>query len=267
MKKALLTGTAVLALGMFGFGVSGHANSCTSGACFSIGGLPVSVATTGGTATSLNKSAVDNGNTTGSYNHSGNGNLDGNKVDNGNNTSVAASDHGAAASQGSTAGYATTRDAHDTATSGTGDAINDSTVGSYNGASASTGKGGGVAASTGGFALQLNGSADDLGPGAVLSNGDLRATNSFNHVDVDLTLADAHAGGKMGGSVTNDNQDGNPTDGYYDSHFSNHNGSTVSNNIFGSTGVITATANGNGSAQFNTSVAAVGVDNTSGLMH
>jgi len=269
MKKALLTGTAVIALGVFGFGFSSaaHATTCSDISCFSAGGVPVSVATKGGTATSLNKSAVDNDNTTGSGNGSLNGNGDNNKIGNGNNTSVAASHDGAAASQKSTAGYATTDKSADTATSGTGDAINDSTVGSLNGAGASTGSGGGVAASTDGIAVQLNGSADHLAPGAVLSNGTLSATSSFNHVDADVTLATASAGGSMGGSVTDDNQNGNPADGYHDAGFSNYNGSRVSNTIAGSTGVITANANGNGIAQFNTSVAAVGVDNSSGLMH
>ena len=262
MKKALLTSTAVLAIGMFGFGINA-ASAATP--LLGVNNTPVAVSTgTNSTATSINKSAIDNT----SVSHSLNGSGDNNGSNN--NVPIAATDRGAAASQNSTAGYATTSRAHDTATSGTGDAINNSTVGSYNGAGATTGSGGGVAASSNGFALQLNGSGNDLAPGAVLSNGSLSATSSFNHVDADLTLATAKAGGSMGGRVTNNNQDpkGAVLDpSYSEAGFYNDNGSRVSNTIAGSTGVITANANGNGIAQFNTSVAAVGVDNSSGLMH
>ena len=244
MKKALLTSTAVLALGMFGFGVR-SASAAGTNIHVGLSNIPVAVATGGSSATATNTS-LD-----GSLNH--------------NNVPIASATHGAAASQNSTAGYATTRDAHDTATSGTGSAINDSTVGSYNGTSAKTGSGGGVAASGGSFATQLNGSADIVAPGGLLSNGTLTATSSFNHVDADLTLATASAGGSMGGHVTDNNQNGVAFYGF--AGYTNDNGSRVTNNIDGSTGVITANANGNGIAQFNTSVAAVGVDNSSGLMH
>ncbi len=245
MRKALLTGTAAFALGLFGFGVS----SASAATPINLNNIPVAVSTGGGNAVSLNKSL--DGNTVGSYNHSGNGNLNGsgdgnlNGDDNGNGNGS-----GDGNLSNNKVGVAT---GHDSAASGSGDA-NSGDIDSHNSA-AITGSGGGVAASNGGFATQLNGSADIVAPGGLLSNGNLLAAHSFNHTNVDITLATASAGGEVDGGVHNENAF---------SAFA-HNGAPVVAAINGSTGVITQNVNAQGVAQFNTAVTAVGVSNTSTL--
>ncbi|HUC17133.1 MAG TPA: hypothetical protein VMA37_05545 [Acetobacteraceae bacterium] len=249
MRKALLTGTAAFALGLFGFGVN-------SASALSVGldNIPVAVSTSSGSATSVNKSF--DGNTVGSYNHSGNGNLNGSG-----NGNLSHNDNGNLNGSGdgnlsnNKVGVAT---GSHSAASGTGNA-NSGDIDSHNSA-AFTGSGGGVAAAGGGTALQFNGSGDIVAPGGLLSNGTLLAAHSFNHTDVDVTLATSSAGGEVHGGIDNDN--GGIFGG--GSAFP-HNGAPVAANINGSTGVITQNVNAQGVAQFNTAVTAVGVDNTSTL--
>jgi hypothetical protein len=248
MRKALLTGTAAIALGLFGFGMS----QAQAAPTFNLNNIPVAVATGSSTATSINKSG--NGNTVDSGNHSGNGNLNGSLDGNGNhdgngNGNGSLDNNLSHNSVGAAIG-------HDSAASGSGNA-NSGDINSHNSVAA-TGRGGGVAAAGGSTAVQLNGSADFVAPGGLLSNGNLAAVNSFNHTDVDVTLATSHAGGTVDGGVHNDNGGF----GFGSGSFDPHNGAPVVAAINGSTGVITQNVNAQGVAQFNTAVTAVGVDNT-----
>ncbi|HUC17132.1 MAG TPA: hypothetical protein VMA37_05540 [Acetobacteraceae bacterium] len=252
MRKALLTGTAALALGLFGYGV----NSASAAPSINLNNIPVAVSTGSGTATSINKSGdgnavlsgnhSDNGNGNGSLNgngsHDGNGNGNGSLDDN-----LSHNDVGAAVGDRSAA-------------SGSGDA-NSGDINSHN-SLAATGSGGGVAAAGDGTAVQLNGSADFVAPGGLLSNGTLAAVSSFNHTHVDITLATSHAGGSVDGGVHNDNGGL----GFGSGSLAPSNGAPVFAGINGSTGVITQNVNAQGVAQFNTAVTAVGVDNTAHII-
>ena len=239
MRKALLTSTAALALGLFGFGVS---SASAAPPLLNANNIPIAVSTgSDGNATAVNKSF--DGNSIGSYNGSDNGNLshDGNGDLNGSGDGNLSNNKvGVATSFGSAA---------------TGEGLaNSGDIDSGNSA-AITGTGGGVAAAGHGTALQFNGSGDIVAPGGLLSNGTLLAAHSFNHTDTDITLATASAGGSVRGGIDNDN---------HDSVFP-QNGAPVFAGINGSTGVITQNVNAQGVAQFNTAVTAVGVDNTSSV--
>jgi hypothetical protein len=244
MRKVLLTSTAVLAIGMLGLGIGAARAQGLSANIQDLHNVPVAVTTGGGNAAALNKSL--DGNEVGSENHDGNGNLNSNKVDNGNTT---ANDNGNRTAISAAIGKGS-------ASSVNGD-VNSGAIGSYN-ARAATGSGDGVAASSSegdAFATQLNGSADTVAPGALLSNGDLAATSSFNHTQLDVALATSHAGGAVNGDVNYANATSfQPDDG---THF----GASIN----GSTGIVTQNVNAGGVAQFSTAVTALGVDNSASL--
>lgn len=251
MKKALLTSTAVLALGMFGFGV----NQASAAPSISLHNIPVAVATGGSSATSLNKSL--DGNSVGSDNVKGS--LDGNNV-----PITTASKGGAAAAEGSTA-------------------IQGSSIGNDNGnivpidllgAQATNGSLANMnsfnthvtvtlasavnSAHFGGKVINnnQNGSLDGgisvtagLGVGAG-------GTSNVHHSGCFFCGAGAVGGDGLGVGVGGTAQGGN---GAYPGFYGN--GSTANNTVSGSIGVISATSiAGNGMAQVNNTVAIGAVD-------
>ncbi len=234
MRKALLTGTAAIALGMFGFGISGaHAASisvgagCNLAACIqhNLGG-----ANAQGTS---NTSVNANGDLNGNESHD----LNGNTVAGNGNSGRSATAIG---------GDATSNTQENSGRSATvnGDGLANSNSGNEN------------------FGAQglLFGSAQ-------VGNGVLAQVDSNNHVHVDVTLASAHAGGSLTGHVTNDNQSSAPFASNHDHYFGFFdNGSDVSNTSFGSVGVVTQAANGNGMQQVNTSVAVGAVNSGATLV-
>ena len=248
MRKALLTGTAAIALGMFGYGVT-----AASASSF-LSNIPVAVATGGSTASSTN------------VNHSANGalshDLNGNQVNGNGNTGRSAT-----AVDGSTANSTTT----DTTNVivpivGSGNSGRSATVVGDGTATSNTQDNSGRSATVNGDGTaDSNSGNQNLGAQGLLfdsqqvGNGVLAISNSDNHVHVDVTLASAHAGGSVSGDVANDNQTGSPPDDAYSSGRYN-NGSDVTNVARDATGVFVMNASGNGITQGNTSISIGAVD-------
>jgi hypothetical protein len=242
MRKALLTGTAVLALGMFGFGISA-ANAQTQLQAQGQGQLGLQAQGQGQGQAQSQSSTNLNGNGNGNLNLNGNGNANLNANANFNRDSSSSTSFSGSASLAVAAALS----------NGVTDSISHA------------------------FAVD----------GSVISNQS-HLENVANHTFVNVDLATASAGGHMGGEVTNNNQspdlatggvsiggsnhlhdahsgcfigcdnggDGGAAAGAYSlAKYVNNNGSHVYNHVDGSVGIVTSNLNGNGIAQFNTSVA------------